>query len=137
MLERSELRNIFAEWNSAWNKHDLDTVMDLFHEDILFDNWTGGTAKGKAALKDAWTGWFKSHGNFKFTDEDVFIDETEQKILYRWILEWPSMERGEKGKVERRRGVDVLHFKDSKIIKKLTYSKTTIEIDGIQKRLTL
>jgi hypothetical protein len=27
-------------------------------------------------------------------------------------------------------GVDVLHFQDGKIVKKLTYSKSTIEIDG-------
>jgi hypothetical protein len=46
------------------------------------------------------------------------------------LLEWPSFEKGYEGKSEKRRGVDVLHFEDGKIIKKLTYSKTTIEIDG-------
>ena len=137
MLARSELKKIITKWNKAWNEHDLETVMDLFHQDILFDNWTGGTAKGKAALNEAWSGWFKNHDNFKFIDEEIFIDETEQKILYRWTLEWPSMERGAKGKLERRRGVDILHFKNGKIIKKLTYSKTTIEIDGKQERLAL
>jgi hypothetical protein len=32
--------------------------------------------------------------------------------------------------LETRRGVDVLHFKDGKIIKKLTCSKSFLEIDG-------
>ena len=32
--------------------------------------------------------------------------------------------------LKKRRGIDVLHFKDGKIINKLTYSKTTIDIDG-------
>ena len=50
-------------------------------------------------------------------------------------LEWRSLESGLEGKLETRRGVDVLHFKDGKIIKKLTYSKTTIEIEG--KRVAL
>jgi hypothetical protein len=31
--------------------------------------------------------------------------------------------------------VDVLHFKDGKIIKKLTYSKTSLEIDGKKVKL--
>ena len=59
----------------------------------------------------------------------------QQKALYRWQLEWPSIEKGCEGKPEKRRGVDVLHFKDGKIIKKLTYSKTTLEIDGQRVRL--
>jgi ketosteroid isomerase-like protein len=40
------------------------------------------------------------------------------------------MEKGHEGKSERRRGVDVMHFRDGKIIKKYTYSKTTLEIGG-------
>ena len=57
------------------------------------------------------------------------LHEKEQKAFYRWTIEWPSFEKGYEGRPERRRGVDVLHFQDGKIIKKLTYSKTTIEID--------
>jgi hypothetical protein len=51
-------------------------------------------------------------------------------VLYQWIFDWPSLEKGFEGKPEKRRGVDVMHFKDGRIIKKMTYSKTTIEIDG-------
>ena len=46
------------------------------------------------------------------------------------------MERGFEGKHESRRGVDVLHFKDGKIIEKLTYCKTSIEIAGQRVSLT-
>ncbi len=64
------------------------------------------------------------------------MDEEDQKLLYRWELEWPSFEKGYEGKKEKRRGVDVIHFKDGKIINKLTYSKTTIEIEGERIKLT-
>jgi hypothetical protein len=40
------------------------------------------------------------------------------------------------GKPERRRGVDVMHFRDGLIIKKYTYSKTTLEIGGERVKLT-
>jgi ketosteroid isomerase-like protein len=128
LLSKEEIKNTLRQWNLAWDRHDLEAVMELFHEQVLFDNWTGGKAEGKEALKKAWGPWFKNHGDFKFTEEETFIDEAEQKVLYRWLLEWPSFEKGYEGKVEKRRGVDVLHFKDGKIIKKLSYSKTTIEI---------
>lgn len=128
-LSREEIKNAVKEWNLAWDQHDLEGVMKLFHDEVLFENWTGGKASGKEALRKAWAPWFANHGGFRFTEEDIFIDEKEQKVLYRWQLEWPSLEKGYEGKTERRRGVDVLHFQNGKIIRKLTYSKTTIEID--------
>jgi ketosteroid isomerase-like protein len=130
MLTTKEIRNALAQWYEAWNAHDLDRVMDLFHEDAIFENWTGGKVQGKKAIHQAWDPWFKNHGGFRFTEEDTFIDEGNQKVLFQWTLDWPSGEKGYRGKPERRRGVDVMHFKDGKIIRKYTFSKTTLEIDG-------
>jgi ketosteroid isomerase-like protein len=136
VLSRAEIKKALARWNRAWDKHDLNGVMELFDDEILFENWTGGRAKGKEALREAWTPWFENHGGFRFTEEETFIDEAGQKALYRWQLDWPSFEKGYEGRPERRRGVDVLHFRDGKIIQKLTYSKTTVEIDGERVRLS-
>lgn len=135
VLSREEIKKALARWNRAWNKHDLNGVMELFHDEILFENWTGARAKGKESLREAWAPWFENHGGFRFTEEEAFIDEAEQKALYRWQLDWPSPEKGCEGRGERRRGVDVLHFRDGRIIQKLTYSKTTVEIDGERVRL--
>ena len=135
-LNREEMLATLRQWNQAWDNHDLDVVMELFHEDIYFENWTGGRATGTEALRSAWQDWFKHHGGFRFIEEELFSDEAEQKALYRWELQWPSLEAGHEGQFEKRRGVDVLHFKDGKIIKKLTYSKTVIEIAGKRIRLT-
>ena len=129
-LTRNEIETALKKWNLSWDNHDFDGVMDLFHEKVQFENWTGGRVRGKEALRKAWTTWFDNHGNFRFKEEETFIDENEQKVLYRWQLEWPSIENGQEGRPEKRRGVDVIHFEDGKIINKLTYSKTTIEIDG-------
>ena len=109
--------------------------MELFHEDVYFENWTGGRTRGKAALRQAWGDWFENHGGFRFIEEELFADEGGQKALYRWELEWPSLEDGYEGRFEKRRGVDVIHFQDGKIINKLTYSKTVVEIDGKRIRL--
>jgi ketosteroid isomerase-like protein len=136
MLTRAEIERRLKVWNQAWDRHDLDGVMELFHDDVVFDNWTGGQARGKEALRKAWAPWFSNHGGFRFTEEDTFIDEPGQKVLYRWTLDWPSSEPGYEGRPEQRRGVDVIHFEDGKIIQKLTYSKATLVIDGKRVRLT-
>ena len=135
MLSRDDIKKALTKWNLAWDNHDLDGVMELFHDDVLFENWTGGQAKGKENLRKAWASWFENHGGFRFIEEETFIDAEQQKALYRWQLGWPSLEKGFEGRSEKRRGVDVFHFRDGKIIQKLTYSKTTIEIDGQRVRL--
>ena len=135
MVKRERMIEILTRWNEAWNEHDIEKVSALFHEDILFENWTGANIRGAAALRQAWEPWFRNHGGFRFTTEDLFVDETAQKALFQWTLDWPSIERGCEGKPERRRGVDVMHFQDGKIIRKYTYSKTTLEIEGRRVKL--
>ena len=130
MLPRNEIKKLLEDWNQAWDRHDLEGVMGLFHEEIVFENWTGGTVQGKEALRQAWEPWFRNHGGFRFVGEDLFIDEAAQKVLYQWCLEWPSPEKGFEGKPEKRRGVDVIHFREGKIHRKFTYAKTTVEIGG-------
>ena len=137
MVTRDEIKNALQKWNRCWNNHDLEGVMDLFHDDVFFQHWTGSVVDGKEALRQAWAPWFKNHGGFRFIDEDTFIDETDQKALFQWQLDWPSQAKGHEGKPEKRRGVDILHFQDGKIIKKLTYSKTALEIRGRTLRLSL
>ncbi len=134
-LNKKEIKALLEQWNLAWENYDFDKMMAFYHDDIYFENWNGAYIKGIEALRKAWKPWFDNYGNFRFIEEETFIDEDLQKALYRWVLKWPSMESGFKGKPETRKGVDVIHFKDGKIIKKLTYSKTTIEIDD--KRISL
>ena len=135
MLE-DEIRAAIDDWIEAWNSHDLEGVMALFHDEVVFENWDGNEVRGRRELRRAWTHWFENHGDFHFTPEDIFIDLDLQKALFMWELEWPSMESGFEGEREIRRGVDVLYFEDGKIIKKITYSKTTIVVDGKSVRLT-
>jgi len=87
-LRREEIISLLKEWNRAWDRHDLEGVMNLFHEEIIFENWTGGNARGKEALRQAWEPWFRNHGGFRFVEEDLFeedlfIDEAAQKVLYQ------------------------------------------------------
>ena len=51
------------EWIAAWNARDLDKVLAFFAEDAVFSSplaakvvpESGGTVRGKAALRDYWS----------------------------------------------------------------------------------
>lgn len=122
-LSRSEILEILSLWYGAWNKHDLNGVLGLFHEEAVFINWNGHKIVGKNNLERAWRLWFLNDEIFTFIEEETFFDEIDQKAAFRWILDWPSKMPGRKGR-EVREGVDILHFCDGLIINKLTYSKT-------------
>ena len=77
-LTRNEIETLWNNWNTAWDNHDLNSVMEFFHDDIYFNNWTGGSAKGKEQLRNAWQDWFLNHGNFEFVQEENFIDVENQ-----------------------------------------------------------
>jgi hypothetical protein len=128
-FSRAEIYNQYNLWLAAWNLHDLDGVMEIIHEDIVFEHWDGTIISGKNALQKAWTPWFINHGNFKFIEEDVFIDEKEQKLIFRWQLNWPSFKSKCLDKREIRRGVDVIHLLEGKVYKKICYSKTINHLD--------
>jgi steroid delta-isomerase-like uncharacterized protein len=134
LLPRDEILEILGKWYRAWDRHDLEGVLALFSDDVIFENWTGGRAQGKDALRRAWAAWFGGR-DFRFEEEETFVDEAAQKALYRWSLHWPCREPGREGQPEVRRGVDVLHFAGGLITRKLTYSKTTLQISQERVRL--
>ncbi len=128
-LTRARMLEALDRWIRAWGDHDLDGVMELFHEDVVFENWTGARVEGRENLRRAWEPWFAGR-DFRFLTEDLFVDEADQKALYRWTLEWISRLPGHEGRLERRRGVDVIRFRDGLIAAKLTYLKTCVEVGG-------
>lgn len=129
-LSKAESLSLLHDWLEHWNNHDLAGVMKYLADDIVFGNFTGEMVHGKEQLQRAWLPWFLKHGDFRFTVEDVIFDETDQKMVFQWRLEWPSPEKAYHAQPETRQGVDILHFTDGIINRKFSYSKTCVRIDG-------
>ncbi|MBD3179529.1 MAG: DUF4440 domain-containing protein [Candidatus Latescibacteria bacterium] len=136
MLSREEMDSAVKKWMKAWNRHDLEGVMALFHDDVIFENWSGGRVRGKRNLRRVWKPWFNENGGFEFETIGILLDTESQQALLRWKLYWPSRLQGYRGKTEEREGLDVLHFRGGLIDLKLTYTKTAVEIDGRKVRLS-
>lgn len=127
-LTKTEVFKKFNQWLTAWNMHDLDGVMDFMHPDISFENSDGRIVNGKEMLRRSWMPWFMRHEDFKFFQEDIFFDEQSQKMTFQWRLEWFPVDYKLKGQNKTTRGMDILEFKEGKIFRKITYSKTAIQI---------
>ncbi len=131
-MTREEISSTLEGWLEAWNRHDLDEVLALFSDDAVFETWTGIRIVGRENMRKDWEEWFEA-GGFRFVSEDIVIDEYRQIAVFPWIYEGPATCFG--GKKEKRRGIDLIVFEDGLITGKITYTKTSIEVEG--RRITL
>ena len=129
-MARDDLLRRLEEWMSAWNARDIEGVLSLVAESVVFEHWSGMRVTGREQLREAWGDWFSGDETIGFDLEDIFVDETGTRALVSWTLRARSRERETAGRPETRRGIDVLRFEDGLLVEKLTYSKTTVSIDG-------
>ena len=117
--ERARLVNLANRFMEAFNRNDLDTVMSFFSEDAVYDEFNGKHNQGIRAIRAAFTPQFTgAFGTMKFLDEDLFIDAETGKVMASWRCTLSV-----KGQPTSWRGLDLLHFKDDKLIRKITYAK--------------
>ncbi|QNQ07598.1 nuclear transport factor 2 family protein [Sphingomonas alpina] len=80
-----------AEWCDAWNAHDLERVLDHFHDDVLFTSpvaaailpETRGQVHGEDALRAYWSEGLRRIPDLHFTVEQVFAGVDTVVIQYR------------------------------------------------------
>ena len=79
------------QWVRAWNAHDIEAVLDDFHDDVVFTSpvaarvvpESGGVVRGKAALRDYWTAALATYPDLKFELVNVYRGESTLVINYR------------------------------------------------------
>ena len=131
-MTRDEIARTMDGWLEAWDRHDLDEVVALFSEEAVFETWTGLRIVGRENIRKAWKEWFEA-GGFRFVSEDIVIDEDSQTVVFPWVYKGPA--KCFEGKNEKRRGIDLIRFEGGLITEKITYTKTSLEVEG--KRITL
>jgi hypothetical protein len=78
-------------WEEAWNAHELDRVLDHFHEEASFASpiaerllgGSGGVLVGKAAIRGYWSRALALIPTLRFTVERHFVGMGALVIQYR------------------------------------------------------
>ena len=111
----SGIRTVLA-FNEAFNRHDVDGMMQLTSEDTIFENTDpapdGTVYSGKEAVTKFWRDFFRESPQAHIEIEEIF--GLGFHCVMRWKYTWGD------GHV---RGVDVFKFKDGLICEKLSYVK--------------
>jgi uncharacterized protein (TIGR02246 family) len=119
-MDRAHLLALTARFVEAFNNNDLEGVMAFFADDGVYDEFNGRRNVGKAAVRAALEPQFNgAFGEMKFLDEDMFVDPDAGKVMASWRCTLSI-----KGEPTSWRGLDLMHFKNDKLVQKLTYAKT-------------
>ena len=108
----------------AFNRHDLDTIMEFFSDDCTFDfpkgpqPW-GQRFIGKAAVREGLAGRFKGIPDVHYGEDRHWISADGDMGVSEWTLTGTTTS-GVKIKV---RGCDLWEFKSGKISRKDSYWK--------------
>lgn len=116
---RQQLHDLTLEFLDAFNRNDLDAVMDFFAEDAVYDELNGRPNEGKAAIRAAFAPQFEGKfGRMTFVEDDTFIDAESGKVMSSWDLHTTK-----DGETTVLRGLDLLYFDGALLRLKQTYVK--------------
>ena len=127
-----DLRELTIRFTDAFNRDDLDSVLAMMAEDAVYEEFTGVESRGKAAIRAAFEPQFRGDfGTIRFETEDLFVDAAASRTLVRWVC------RLQTRRVPAAwRGLDILHFEDGLVKRKLTYAKAKVPLLGDHPRDT-
>lgn len=118
-MNRDELIDLTRRFVAAFNREDLDAVMEFFTDGAVYDEFNGRRNVGKDAIRAAFKPQFSgAFGAMRFLDEDLFADAESGKVMASWRCTLAI-----KGEPTSWRGLDLLHFVNGRIVAKLTYAK--------------
>ncbi len=107
---------------NAFNRHDLDAIMEFFAEDCSFDfprgpdPW-GKRFIGKSAVREALAGRFKGIPDVYYGDDEHWVAGN------RGVSEWTLTGTTVSGAAVEVRGCDLWEFLNGKIVRKNSYWK--------------
>ena len=108
----------------AFNRHDLDAIMEYFSDDCSFDfprgpeSW-GQRFSGKAQVREALAGRFKGIPDVHYGDDRHWISSDGDMGVSEWTLTGTTTS----GLSLKLRGCDLWEFRNGKITRKDSYWK--------------
>lgn len=108
------------KFNEAFNKHNVDEIMSLMTDDVVFENTRpvpdGERFEGQEKVRAFWVQMFERSPQARFETEEIFA--AGDRCFVRWIYHW--VREGKSGHI---RGVDIFKVRDGKVAEKFSYVK--------------
>jgi taurine dehydrogenase small subunit len=126
------IRMLAERYGEAWNRQDLDAIMDLHADDCVFHAHAAGSppAEGKAAVRAAFAGYLELLPDINFEQRflhvgaDHWVLESTMTGTVAGTIDLEGEELGASGSRIEVACVDVIEVRDGLITSKQTYLDT-------------
>ncbi len=121
MITTEETLATIESFNEAFDRHDVDDLMDLTTDDIVFESTADGTGRfaGREAARAVFEWFFEAIPGGWFDTEGIFA--AGNRCVVRWLF---TSEKGKPASTHLR-GVDVFRVHHGRVAEKLSSAKTT------------
>jgi steroid delta-isomerase-like uncharacterized protein len=122
------LEQAIARYNDAWNAHDLDAIMAMHAQDMVFENHTAGESAQGDEVRTHIARIFESWPDIRFEGRRTYC--REGLVVQEWTATAThanTMRRGDlvaepTGETITWKGLDVIPFDDGLVKRKDVYS---------------
>jgi steroid delta-isomerase-like uncharacterized protein len=123
------LEEAIGRYNDAWNAHDLDAIISMHAEDMVFENHTAGeSAQGPDQVREHIGSIFETWPDIRFETRRLYA--RDGVVTQEWTASAThtnTMRRGDlvadpTGNRIEWRGIDVIPFEDGLVKRKDVYS---------------
>jgi steroid delta-isomerase-like uncharacterized protein len=127
--EGTAIRMLAERYGEAWNRQDLDAIMDLHTDDSVFVAHAAGSppAEGKAAVREAFAGYIATMPDINFAEralhvgDDHWVLESTMTGTVEQAIEVDGEQMGDRGARVEVRCVDLIEVRDGLVASKQTY----------------
>ena len=120
-MDADEVVRVIEAFSDATNRQDVEGMLELVSDDMVFEGTTPPDglriAGDKAALRVLWEGIFSDSPRALVETEELIIAGDRCTARLRYIFDRDHPEDG------HIRAVDIIRVRDGKIIEKLSYVK--------------
>jgi steroid delta-isomerase-like uncharacterized protein len=111
------LRGLIDRYNDAWNRQDVDAIVEMHTADIVFHNHTAGERVEGEAVRDHIAGIFANWPGLTFSGRELYV--REGLVVQEWTATGTHAESGRSATWD---GMDILPTRDGKFARKDVYS---------------
>jgi steroid delta-isomerase-like uncharacterized protein len=123
------IRMLAQRYGEAWNRQDLDAIMDLHTDDCVFQAYAAGSppAEGLEAVREAFAGYLALLPDINFAEralhvgEDHWVLESTMTGTVEGAIEVDGESIGDRGARVEVDCVDVIEVRDGLVASKHTY----------------
>jgi steroid delta-isomerase-like uncharacterized protein len=128
MQDTGQLEQVIKRYNEAWNAHDVEAIVAMHAQDMVFENHTAGESASGQQVREHIAQIFEAWPDIAFTTRRVYV--REDLVVQEWTASAThstELHRGDisappSGRRVQWEGLDVIPFENGLVKRKDVYS---------------